>query len=583
MRFAWVLVVLCSLGCVSRETVRIELPAHVRTDLLETNTKTLLVAVERFSRPDRPTLERLDVISDPSTLDDASLAAALPQFDDRSGAPVAITLLAYAFSRKDLAIPADGDLLANRAVDHSEPIPAPQLAYRLEDGAAPIQVWQRHESLPSTLKLPLPLPARKSGCRNVVATTLLPQLGRHRFDTVVGVHGRFLVSAHDMDTGQPVLYALNDQNEMVVTATLAGRGTIYTLAFDGTQAWGGMSDGSLLKISPAGAVDARLPLASGLLSVSVSPDRRLIAYSEAELWEVSGGTTTTTRALPAPPRPINLLAAAPAGRLLGVRRDNDALGTSLTTFTYDGQSWHEDSPSDGQSLPTFGLGPGFAAIATNPGRLRDTVARRCQSRGWEAWIEPLTAWLLKLITQPLRLPALGDAQPLSVSLAGLTTCIPEMEFWLAAHCVDTQVIDQEVSAHTLGGAPRPALATNLLNGMLKGFMDLVFAHQGRYYVADYKSNWLGPDAAAYTTEAMSAEILHARYELQYVLYLLALHRLLKVRLPDYDYDRHVGGAVYLFLRGLAAPSQGLHCERPPRELIEALDALFSRTTPEVTA
>ncbi len=226
---------------------------------------------------------------------------------------------------------------------------------------------------------------------------------------------------------------------------------------------------------------------------------------------------------------------------------------------------------------------GFAAITTNPGRLRDTVARRCQSRGWEAWIEPLTAWLLKLITQPLRLPALGDAQPLSVSLAGLTTCIPEMEFWLAAHCVDTQVIDQEVSAHTLGGAPRPALATNLLNGMLKGFMDLVFEHQGRYYVADYKSNWLGPDATAYTPEAMRAEILHARYELQYVLYLLALHRLLQARLPDYDYDRHVGGAVYLFLRGLAAPSQGLHFERPPRRLIEDLDRLFTGATQEVTA
>jgi hypothetical protein len=105
-----VLVVLCSLGCVSRETVRIELPAHVRTDLLETNTKTLLVAVERFSRPDRPTLERLDVISDPSTLDDASVAAALPQFDERSA--VAITLLPYAFSRGP-GDPADGDLLAN--------------------------------------------------------------------------------------------------------------------------------------------------------------------------------------------------------------------------------------------------------------------------------------------------------------------------------------------------------------------------------------------------------------------------------------------------------------------------------------
>ena len=226
---------------------------------------------------------------------------------------------------------------------------------------------------------------------------------------------------------------------------------------------------------------------------------------------------------------------------------------------------------------------GFAVIAANPGRLRDTVARRCQSRGWEAWIEPLTAWLGQLIRQPLRLPALGDGPAVSVRLADLTTCVPEMEFWLAAHRVDTEAIDRLVSRHTLGGAPRAALQPAWLNGMLKGFMDLVFAHQGRYYVADYKSNWLGPDAAAYTPEAMSAEILHARYELQYVLYLLALHRLLKVRLPDYDYDRHVGGAVYLFLRGLAAPSQGLHYERPPRELIEAMDALFSRATQEVTA
>jgi exodeoxyribonuclease V beta subunit len=74
---------------------------------------------------------------------------------------------------------------------------------------------------------------------------------------------------------------------------------------------------------------------------------------------------------------------------------------------------------------------------------------------------------------------------------------------------------------------------------------------------------------------MRGQILHSRYELQYVLYLFALHRLLKVRLPDYDYDRDVGGAVYLFLRGGRAPGQGLHVERPPRELIEALDALFA--------
>ncbi|WP_295391556.1 exodeoxyribonuclease V subunit beta [uncultured Thiodictyon sp.] len=226
---------------------------------------------------------------------------------------------------------------------------------------------------------------------------------------------------------------------------------------------------------------------------------------------------------------------------------------------------------------------GFAAVAADRGLLRDTVARRCQMRGWDHWVEPLTDWLHQLITQPLRLPALGDAPPTELSLAGLGSAVPEMEFWLAAHRVDARAVDRLVSAHTLGGAPRPALQPNTLNGMLKGFMDLVCEHQGRYYVADYKSNWLGPDAAAYTPQAMRAAILHARYELQYVLYLFALHRLLKARLPDYDYDRHIGGALYLFLRGAEAPSQGLHVERPPRALIEQLDDCFTGSTAESLA
>ncbi|MCP1367246.1 hypothetical protein BIS06_18650, partial [Halomonas sp. BBD48] len=55
---------------------------------------------------------------------------------------------------------------------------------------------------------------------------------------------------------------------------------------------------------------------------------------------------------------------------------------------------------------------------------------------------------------------------------------------------------------------------------------------------------------------------------------LALHRLLKARLKDYDYDRHIGGSLTVFLRGTHAASRGVHAERPPRELIEALDALF---------
>lgn len=218
---------------------------------------------------------------------------------------------------------------------------------------------------------------------------------------------------------------------------------------------------------------------------------------------------------------------------------------------------------------------GFAAVAGQPQRLRDQVARRCALRGWAHWVEPLTQALLAWLQAPVPLQALGESVPLR--LADLTTAVPEMEFWLAVHHVDVTQMDAWVSQHTLGAAARPALQPTQLNGMLKGFMDLVFEHNGRYYVADYKSNWLGPDASAYTAQAMRAEVLRSRYELQYTLYLLALHRLLRARLADYDYERHIGGAVYLFLRGLDADSRGVHLERPPHVLIDALDRLFAQS------
>jgi exodeoxyribonuclease V beta subunit len=151
----------------------------------------------------------------------------------------------------------------------------------------------------------------------------------------------------------------------------------------------------------------------------------------------------------------------------------------------------------------------------------------------------------------------------------------EMEFWIESRAVDTISLDRLVQTHCLAGQARPAVLASRLNGMLKGFIDLVFEHAGRYYVLDWKSNWLGPDDGAYTPEAMRSAMLHHRYDLQYALYLLALHRQLRARLPGYDYDRHVGGAVYVFLRGSHAASQGLFTDRPARSLIEGLDRLFA--------
>jgi exodeoxyribonuclease V beta subunit len=210
---------------------------------------------------------------------------------------------------------------------------------------------------------------------------------------------------------------------------------------------------------------------------------------------------------------------------------------------------------------------GFGAA---PQVVKDAIARRCNRRGWEGWITTLNDWLQHLLTLPLHLGA-GQAP---VVFGQLTQYQVEMEFWFASHKVDVLKLDALVCRYTHNGMARVAAEPVLLNGMFKGFIDLVFEHNGRYYVADYKSNWLGVDDAAYTGQAMEQSILDNRYDLQYVLYLLALHRQLKARLADYDYDRHVGGALYLFLRGTRAASQGVFFARPPRELIERLDRLF---------
>ena len=215
---------------------------------------------------------------------------------------------------------------------------------------------------------------------------------------------------------------------------------------------------------------------------------------------------------------------------------------------------------------------GFDAVVHSPDALRRLVAQRCAAYRWDTWVDPLCDWVRRLLTTPL------PAGSTSIRLDTVTTARAEMEFWIETHQLDLQALDQAVVRHCLNARPRPALAADTLHGMFKGFMDLVLEHEGRYYVADYKSNWLGADDDAYTASHMEDSVLASRYDLQYVLYLFALHRLLGSRLPDYDYDRHVGGALYLFVRGIASPGAGVHYDRPPKALMLELDRLFSGGT-----
>jgi exodeoxyribonuclease V beta subunit len=111
--------------------------------------------------------------------------------------------------------------------------------------------------------------------------------------------------------------------------------------------------------------------------------------------------------------------------------------------------------------------------------------------------------------------------------------------------------------------------------MLMGFADLVFEHEGRYWVLDYKSNHLGSNGAAYSDEALINAMLEHRYDVQGAIYLLALHRLLRSRLgAAYEPAKHLGGAIYYFLRGIDGPCGGVHTQAASLDLLEALETLM---------
>jgi exodeoxyribonuclease V beta subunit len=115
-----------------------------------------------------------------------------------------------------------------------------------------------------------------------------------------------------------------------------------------------------------------------------------------------------------------------------------------------------------------------------------------------------------------------------------------------------------------------------INGFMTGFIDLIFEHNGRFYLADWKSNWLGPTAGDYHSGAIAEEMRRNFYLLQLCLYSVALHRYLRVRQPGYDFEKHFGGAFYVFLRGIdpARPANGVFFERPSRAFVEKLSRIF---------
>jgi len=134
-----------------------------------------------------------------------------------------------------------------------------------------------------------------------------------------------------------------------------------------------------------------------------------------------------------------------------------------------------------------------------------------------------------------------------------------------------QILFQDIARQSTGSIPdswdieMERLSFSPVRGWLRGFIDLVFEVDGRYYLLDWKSNYLGNDPSGYNPESLKSVMVRKHYILQYHLYALALHAYLKQRIPDYCVETHFGGVYYLFLRGIdpvRGMKTGVYFDRP---------------------
>ena len=211
-------------------------------------------------------------------------------------------------------------------------------------------------------------------------------------------------------------------------------------------------------------------------------------------------------------------------------------------------------------------------------RVEALVSRTLEGHGLDAveWTPVVADLAQRVLATPLNQDGLCLAE------VSADRRLNELEFSYPLANLRADALRKVLERHGQNIGPFQEMIENLefspLRGYMKGYIDLVFEADGRFWLVDYKSNWLGAETAAYRGERLAAVMAREAYVLQYLIYTVALHRYLQWRLPDYDYQRHFGGIFYLFLRGMD-PVLGAECgvfhDRPAPALVLALDHLMA--------
>jgi exodeoxyribonuclease V beta subunit len=209
-------------------------------------------------------------------------------------------------------------------------------------------------------------------------------------------------------------------------------------------------------------------------------------------------------------------------------------------------------------------------------RRADLVQAALKKHGFgPEWQGAVSGMVDQVVTTPFQAPE----GPFTLTHIKPGKWLCELEFFFPLNFVTPEILKKCLRGRGGDSAATDlqALAASLrfrpAKGMLKGFMDLVFEHGGRFYLVDWKSNHLGHRVEAYGLPALKGAMDQNLYSLQYLLYTVALNRYLSLRVPNYRYETHFGGVLYLFLRGMdrdLGEEFGVFRDTPSPELIDDL-------------
>lgn len=206
----------------------------------------------------------------------------------------------------------------------------------------------------------------------------------------------------------------------------------------------------------------------------------------------------------------------------------------------------------------------FDFTEKNPGLVGDLVVSKLYEHSLDlTWRDAIVHSLDRVVSVALKM----GKEEFSLSQISQQQRLNEVAFYYPIKRASPQKMSKLMTPWGTG-LQKGRVTFSPFRGFMKGYIDLIFEHGGRYYLVDWKSNYLGNHFEDYGPKALARAMIKGHYVLQCHIYALALYQYLKYRVPGFHYDTHYGGIFFVFLRGLdpnRGQTYGIYRDRPPEE------------------